>query len=157
MTRGHHKTYLVGGIATHIYGLENVHSTSSVDIVFLLHGRTRSWQDNVPWAHRIIELNQLSASKRPLLAIAFDARNHGDRMVDEGKNQAWKEGNATHGLDMYSIQYGTSQDVSFLITMLPFFLFPHGKTRFENVLCAGVSLGGHETYLVLSDGDFFLL
>lgn len=55
---------------------------------------------------------------------------------------------------MYSIQYGTSQDVSFLITMLPIFLFPGEKTTVENVLCAGVSLGGHETYLVLSDGKW---
>lgn len=153
MTKGHHKTYIVGGISTHVYGLENVHCSESADIVFLLHGRTRSWQDNVPWAHRLIELNQSSQAKRPLLAVTFDARNHGDRMVDQMKNQAWTEGNATHGQDMYSIQYGTSQDVSFLITMLPLFLFPDGKTRFENVVCAGVSLGGHETYLVLSDGE----
>jgi len=74
-------------------------------------------------------------------------------MVNKEKNQAWKEGNDTHGQDMYSIQYGTSQDVSLLITMLPFFLFPDGKTKFKNVLCAGVSLGGHETYLVLSDDE----
>ena len=153
MTKGQHKTYVVGGIATHVYGLENVNSSESVDVVFLLHGRTRTWQDNVPWAHRIIEVNQSLSPKRPLLAVTFDARNHGDRLVDQMKNQAWKEGNATHAQDMYSIQYGTSQDVSFLITMLPFFLFPDGKTKFENIVCAGVSLGGHETYLVLSDGE----
>ena len=77
-------------------------------------------------------------------------------MINEEKNNAWAQGNETHGQDMYSIQYGTSQDVSFLITFLPYFLFPGGETRVENVLCAGVSLGGHETYLALSDGLFFL-
>ena len=151
MTKGHHKTYIVGGIETHVYGFENIQSSAAVDVVFLLHGRTRAWQDNVEWAHRIIELNKASSS-RPLLAVTFDARNHGKRIVDNDKNMAWAQGNETHGQDMYSIQYGTSQDVSFLITFLPLFLFPDGKTKFANVLCAGVSLGGHETYLSLSDG-----
>jgi hypothetical protein len=153
MTKGHHTTHIIGGIATHIYGLENVTSSSSVDIVFLLHGRTRSWQDNVPWARRLISLSQSSNPKRSLLAVAFDARNHGDRLVDESKNLGWAQGNDSHGLDMYSIEIGTAQDVKFLITMLPVFLFPEGKTRVENWLVAGVSLGGHETYMVLSDGE----
>ena len=153
MTKYHHTTYLIGGIQAHIYGLENVHSASNVDVVFLLHGRTRTWADNVPWAHDIIELSQSSSSSRPLLAVTFDARNHGARMVDKAKNDSWAEGNATHAQDMYANHYGTTQDVSFLITFLPSFLFPEGRTRFENVLVAGVSLGGHETYLALSDGE----
>jgi hypothetical protein len=153
MTKEHQKTYHIGGIATHVYGLENTHFAESVDVVLLLHGRTRTWQDNVPWAHRIIELSKSSKSPRPLLVVTFDARNHGARIVDDKMNQAWNEGNETHGQDMYSTMIGTSQDASFLITFLPAFLFPDGKTRFENVLCAGVSLGGHETYLLLSNGE----
>jgi hypothetical protein len=153
MTKGHHETYLISGIQAQVYGLENVHSASTVDIVFLLHGRTRTWADNVPWARDIIALSQSSSSHRPLLAVTFDARNHGARLVDKTKNDAWAEGNATHAQDMYATQYGTTQDVSFLITFLPMFLFPEGKTRFENVLVAGVSLGGHETYLALSGGE----
>lgn len=152
MTKGHHKTHLIGGISTHIYGLETIHFASSVDVVFLLHGRTRTWQDNVPWAHDIIAFSKSSSPPRPLLAVTFDARNHGDRTVDREKNGSWNEGNPTHAQDMYAIQVGTSQDVSFLITFLPAFLFPEGKMRIENVVVAGVSLGGHETYLCLSNG-----
>lgn len=51
-----------------------------------------------------------------------------------------------------SIYYGTSQDISLLITFLPAFLFPQGECSFANVICAGISLGGHSTYLVLSNG-----
>jgi hypothetical protein len=53
-----------------------------------------------------------------------------------------------------SIYYGTSQDVSLLITLLPAFLFPQGQGAFANIICAGISLGGHSTYLVLSNGNF---
>ena len=52
-----------------------------------------------------------------------------------------------------SIYYGTSQDVSLLITLLPAFLFPQGQGAFANIICAGISLGGHSTYLVLSNGN----
>ena len=55
-----------------------------------------------------------------------------------------------------SIYYGTSQDVSLLITLLPAFLFPQGQGAFANIICAGISLGGHSTYLVLSNGNFSL-
>jgi hypothetical protein len=55
-----------------------------------------------------------------------------------------------------SIYYGTSQDVSLLITFLPAFLFPQGQAAFANIICAGISLGGHSTYLVLSNGNFLL-
>lgn len=51
-----------------------------------------------------------------------------------------------------SIYYGTSQDVSLLVTFLPAFLFPQGQCSFANLICAGISLGGHSTYLVLSNG-----
>jgi hypothetical protein len=52
-----------------------------------------------------------------------------------------------------SIYYGTSQDVSLLVTLLPAFLFPQGQSAFANIVCAGISLGGHSTYLVLSNGN----
>jgi hypothetical protein len=40
-----------------------------------------------------------------------------------------------------SIQYGTSEDVSLLITFLPAFLFPRGECKVANIICAGVPLG----------------
>ena len=51
-----------------------------------------------------------------------------------------------------SIQYGTSRDVSQLIDFLPMFISSDKDFGFNHIVCVGVSLGGHATYHVLSDG-----
>lgn len=51
---------------------------------------------------------------------------------------------------MHSIQYGTSSDVSLLIRYLEAYIFPNGHHNITQYLCAGISLGGHATWLVLS-------
>ena len=56
-----------------------------------------------------------------------------------------------------SIQYGTSQDVSLLITFLPHVLFPQSECTFANIIASGISLGGHATYLALSNGTVLAL
>lgn len=42
-----------------------------------------------------------------VLGAAFDARNHGDRMVDDARNGSWREGNGSHAGDMFGV-YGMS-------------------------------------------------
>jgi len=51
------------------------------------------------------------AAKAPFVVVAFDQRNHGDRMLDEAKNGGWE--NPNHVNDMYSMQLGTSRDIRF--------------------------------------------
>ena len=52
---------------------------------------------------------------------------------------------------MHSIQTGTAHDVSLLIDYLPAYLFPLGQKKISQWLCAGISLGGHSTWIVLAN------
>lgn len=62
-------------------------------------------------------------------------------------SEAWREGNVAHAQDMFSIQVGTAQDLSLLVSLLPAYLPP--TARVELWACVGVSLGGHATWLAL--------
>ncbi|KAM5543744.1 hypothetical protein V8D89_002361 [Ganoderma adspersum] len=90
---------------------------------------------------------------RDLLIVTIDQRNHGNRVVDERANMGWSpdpdKNNERHAIDMYAIQTGTAQDVSFLIDFLPSYLFPGGERTISQWVCAGRSLGGHSTWIVL--------
>lgn len=55
--------------------------------------------------------------------------------------------------EQVGILYGTSSDVSDIISLLPMFL----SVQFKNIVCVGVSLGGHSTYITLSNGTSLLL
>ena len=52
-------------------------------------------------------------------------------------------------------QVGTSRDVSFLIDVLPAYLYPNDERTIVNWVTAGISLGGHATWLVLRNGISF--
>lgn len=80
-----------------------------------------------------------------LIFACFDQRNHGSRMVDNLSNVSWKQGNATHGPDMFSLYVGTANDLSLLITSLEH-LIPF---KIKEHVCGGLSLGGHATWVVL--------
>ena len=51
-----------------------------------------------------------------------------------------------------AVAAGTAQDVSFLIDFLPSYLFPRGERTISQWVCAGKSLGGHSTWIVLRNG-----
>ena len=51
-----------------------------------------------------------------------------------------------------AVAAGTAADVSHLIDFLPSYLFPNGERTIEQWLCAGRSLGGHATWIVLKNG-----
>jgi dienelactone hydrolase len=58
-----------------------------------------------------------------------------------------------HAQDMYSILSGTANDVSMLIDFLPSYIFPEDEGRVTDWGVAGVSLGGHATWLCLAHGS----
>ncbi|KAH7336488.1 Alpha/Beta hydrolase protein [Rhexocercosporidium sp. MPI-PUGE-AT-0058] len=159
MTHVSKHTVHIAGIEVHVYGLDELRldqAGCSVDIIFLLHGRKGNYEAMEPTAHAILkETWQLkrNCSEGGLLIVSFDQRNHGHRVVSAHANLSWLEGNQKHAEDMFSIYYGTSQDVSLIITLLFPCLFPQGQYGMGNVICVGVSLGGHATYLVLSEDD----
>lgn len=53
-----------------------------------------------------------------------------------------------------SIIYGTSQDISLLARILPSYIFKDREAKAANVIVSGFSLGGHVTYMSLSQGVF---
>lgn len=44
-----------------------------------------------------------SSTSRGLIAVAFDARNHGTRLIDALSNETWRTGNEKHAQDMFSV------------------------------------------------------
>ncbi|KAH8701264.1 Alpha/Beta hydrolase protein, partial [Phaeosphaeriaceae sp. PMI808] len=164
-------TVHIAGIEVYVYGLNELRLDQAgcpVDIIFLLHGRKGNHEAMEPTAHAILkETWQLkkNCSEGGLLVVSFDQRNHGHRVVSSHANLSWLEGNQSHAHGQFqiryiiltggkvSIYYGTSQDVSLIITLLFPCLFPQGQYGMGNVICVGVSLGGHATYLVLSEDD----
>ena len=80
-----------------------------------------------------------------LIFACFDQRNHGSRMVENDNNISWKQGNPTHGPDMFSTYVGTANDLSLLITQVEHYL----PFKINDHICGGLSLGGHATWVVL--------
>ena len=138
----------VTGLLVTLYGLEEVHDQSS-DIVclWLLHGRGDT-QDSMGYAAAAL-LNEWNSKRRQgqksLICVCIDQRNHGSRMVDNLSNLSWKQGNPTHGPDMFNTYSGSALDVSHLITHLPSYL----PFKISQHICGGVSLGGHATWQML--------
>jgi len=89
-------------------------------------------------------------NKLGLIAVAFDQRNHGTRIVNRLANEAWRSGNETHAQDMFSVLHGTAQDTSLLIDHLGSYIFNNPEdASIDQHLVLGVSLGGHSAWQVL--------
>lgn len=143
-------------------------------VAFLLHGRLGDCEALDSTAAALVQRCagvDDTRQRRNLVVVTLDHRNHGHRRVrDLAKfvlpahtctppsshthslvcvlcSESWRAGNETHAQDMFSIQYGTAQDVSLLISLLPAYL--PAALRVELWACVGVSLGGHSAWLAL--------
>jgi hypothetical protein len=101
------KTFHIAGILTDVYGLDELPvNCNSVSCLWLLHPRLSDKQRmaNIA-ATSIIDWQQRRGSSphptKGLIAIAFDQRNHGTRLVDKLANEAWRSGNERHAQDMF--------------------------------------------------------
>lgn len=65
--------------------------------------------------------------------------------------KGWGVGNKAHALDLYGMILGNGTDVSFLIDLLPAYLFPHDDRQVTKWCVTGKSLGGHSVWHVLKD------
>lgn len=111
------KQYNVAGILVSVYGLDEIpQQASEVSCLWLLHPRlgTQERMDGIAIAaitewNKKIEQDSTSSGgggrlpARGLIAVSFDQRNHGTRLVDPLANEAWKQGNPRHAQDMFSI------------------------------------------------------
>ncbi|KAL6253289.1 hypothetical protein RBB50_001012 [Rhinocladiella similis] len=157
-------TYHIAGILTTVYGQAELDpSATDVAVLWLLHPRLQTQACMAPFAaHIISDYNNAKASsssrrKKGLIAVAFDQRNHGSRLVQAIANEAWRGGNETHAQDMFSCFAGTAVDTSMLLDYLPAYIFPDsrsGRKIVQNIVL-GISLGGHAAWhVVMHDPRF---
>ena len=64
------------------------------------------------------------SADRGLVALAYDQRNHGSRLVDEKANGSWREGNAMHAVDMFGVVQGMVADQKVLLYVFFLYFFP---------------------------------
>lgn len=156
------KTYNIAGITVSILGLSSLPpSCTSLTILYLLHPRLQSAATMLPIGHHILTAWSTHQSSLPpthpsrthgLLALTFDQRNHGARLVDSIGNDSWRDGNPRHAQDMFGVYNGTAVDVSLLIDHVGSYIaddFKGVMPPIERNLVLGVSLGGHAAWQVL--------
>ena len=71
----------MSGVETYVYGLDDVRKSNAhfIDIVFLLQGRTGTYQDVELFALAILAKDKAAATpdlRRGLIVVSFDRRNH---------------------------------------------------------------------------------
>ena len=125
-------TACIAGIETTVFGAEE---HPGAPVVFILHGRGGEA------AHVFGICRDLVAAG--LIAITFDQRNHGKRLVNAECNGNWS---LHHAADMYGNIIGSAMDVSLLIDLLPDYL----GISTERVGMTGISMGGHATLLAMA-------
>ena len=152
----------VAGMPVNVYGLSELSRGShggapEVCITFHMHGRTgsaRREHDLVRelWQNAVGEREGLQGAHRvrDLIIVSLDQRNHGHRTTNELGQRTWKEGNPTHGIDQYAMYHGTAMDVSYLMDLLPAYLFPNGERIVSLFAVTGKSMGGHAAWHVLA-------
>lgn len=140
------QTYHIAGILTTVYGQDELPpSCDTVTCLWLLHPRLAASMIH-DWDRR----RRTSGSRKGLIAVAFDQRNHGSREVDRLANEAWIQGNPNHAQDMFSVFHGTAVDTSLLMDHLGSYVFSTpGEPVIEQHFVMGISLGGHAAWQVL--------
>ncbi|KAJ6115110.1 hypothetical protein N7486_000888 [Penicillium sp. IBT 16267x] len=146
--------YAIAGISVTVFGLEELRAqVTEVACLWLLHPRLATQERMTDIAASTITDWNTKTKDTPtakgLIAVSFDQRNHGARMVDPLANEAWRQGNPRHAQDMFSIFQGTARDTSLLIDYLAAFVFPNGEHKISENLVLGVSLGGHAAWSCL--------
>ncbi|RYP07337.1 hypothetical protein DL764_002553 [Monosporascus ibericus] len=165
-------TLQIAGLQTDIYGLSELPATAtSVSCLWLHHPRLQRKEGMADTAHEVLskyhyqrqkhnrEDGAAALTNRGLIAVAFDQRNHGTRLVDPLGNESWSQGNRTHAQDMFATVSGMVNDTVHLIDVLEGYLFGagdgpgalagdgvSGKRRIDQHLVLGVSLGGHSAW-----------
>ena len=128
------KTYLVAGISTTVFGLDELPAEGSeVACLWLLHPRLATQERMTAigaaaitdWNSRVQD-GRAPSPVKGLIAVSFDQRNHGSRMIDPIANEGWRQGNPKHAQDMFSIfrKFGAISS-----TLLPGHTCPLCSTR----------------------------
>ncbi|KXS96645.1 hypothetical protein AC578_6913 [Pseudocercospora eumusae] len=140
----------VGGILTTIYGMDELpQHPESITAFWLLHGRGDTQDSMAYTAAAFLEAwhkkREQIGSRKGLICICFDQRNHGSRMIENDHNLSWKQGNPQHAQHMFATYSGTAHDLSLLITHIESQLV----FKIHDHVVGGVSLGGHASWVAL--------
>ncbi|KAK5657360.1 hypothetical protein OQA88_3426 [Cercophora sp. LCS_1] len=143
-------TLPISGLLVDIHGLsELAPSATRITCLWLHHPRGTTKARMVDIAARAVyEWNKSpSASRTGLIALAWDQRNHGTRLIHEVSNESWKKGNETHAQDMFGMVSGAVVDQGILLDAVGGYLFRERRDRvIDRHLALGVSLGGHSVW-----------
>ncbi|GJC79713.1 hypothetical protein ColLi_02551 [Colletotrichum liriopes] len=156
-------TLPMSGLLCDVYGLEELvaRRASAVSCLWLHHPRLRAKEDMADFASRVISQWEGTSSSaagagaggRALIAVAFDQQNHGTRTVSPTASDSWREGNATHALDMWGMVSGMVSDTTALIDAIEGYLKLElarrgavAEWKIDQHLVLGVSLGGHSAW-----------
>ncbi|KAF1972606.1 alpha/beta-hydrolase [Bimuria novae-zelandiae CBS 107.79] len=144
------QTHTIAGILTHVHGLTELPpSTSTVTCLWLMHPRLQTAQKMTPIAASIISTwnARIASNRAGLIAVSFDQRNHGSRLVDALHNEAWNKGNPRHAQDMFGCIHGTAQDTSQIMDHLEsYILSSKDSPSITRHFVLGISLGGHAAW-----------
>lgn len=94
--------YPIAGILTTVYGLEELpDDVKDLAVLWLLHPRLQVQASMAPIAAQSIHQwnSKRAISRKGLIAVSFDQRNHGSRLVDKLANEAWRQKNPRHAQD----------------------------------------------------------
>lgn len=161
----HEKKIFVGGFSSYVYNSDvlplyiqdfnyesDVPPSIPIHVLYLVHHRGGDYTYMRGVASKILTEFQKSC-KTPMIAVTFDSRNHGERIVDILRNSGWKSKNDTHAMDMVTCIDGTVLDLKLVIDYLAGYLnldafIPQKaknngvKVTFNNIL-SGYSQGAH--------------
>ncbi|EEP82098.1 predicted protein [Uncinocarpus reesii 1704] len=148
--------FVIGGILCAVYGLEELPPHGKhVSCLYVLHARGNAMQSMegiaatavADWNGRL-RTGKVATSQQDqgLIAVCFDQRNHGTRLVDKLRNDSWRQGNPNHAQDMFSVFNGTARDVSQIIDTIGSYVFPKADRHIVYNLVLGVSLGAHAAW-----------
>jgi hypothetical protein len=98
--------YCITGIKTTVFGLEELpKDAKEVSCLWLLHPRLSNQERMAPLANQALaEWHSKSKERqggRGLIAVSFDQRNHGTRLIESLSNESWRQGNKNHAQDMF--------------------------------------------------------
>ncbi|KAK4039457.1 hypothetical protein C8A01DRAFT_16580 [Parachaetomium inaequale] len=152
----------MAGLLVDVHGLSDLPPTATrISCLWLHHPRTRRKEDMADIAARCVgawnarhsqsQGSNPGGQTRGLIALAYDQRNHGTRVVDDKANGSWRDGNAMHAVDMFGGVQGMVGDQRGLLDLVEGYLFPDadGKRRIDQHLALGVSLGGHSVWQLM--------
>ncbi|KAH8671201.1 Alpha/Beta hydrolase protein [Xylariales sp. PMI_506] len=154
-------TIPIGGLFVDIYGLSELPQTArAVSCLWLHHPRLRVKEDMAAFGCiAVSSWHARQSATRGLIAVAYDQRNHGTRLIQDEANGSWRDGNKTHAQDMFSAIRGMVIDQELLLDSLEGYIFGNGygpgkradgKPRnIDQHLALGVSLGGHSVWQTL--------